>query len=63
MCNWVTMLYSGKLTEYCKPAILEKNKNHCKKSDKTLQENIDDFPPWGKLESELFGTPNTKRGN
>ena len=28
MCNWVTMLYSGKLTEHCKPAIMEKNKNH-----------------------------------
>ena len=28
MCNWVTMLYSRKLTEQCKPAITEKNKNH-----------------------------------
>ena len=28
MCNWVTMLYTGKLTEHCKPAIMEKNKNH-----------------------------------
>ena len=28
MCNWVTMLYSGKLTEHGKPAITEKNKNH-----------------------------------
>ena len=27
-CNWVTMLYSRKLTEHCKPAIMEKNKNH-----------------------------------
>ena len=27
MCNWVTMLYSRKLTEHCKPAIMEKNKN------------------------------------
>ena len=26
MCNWVTMLYSRKLTEYCKPAIMEKIK-------------------------------------
>ena len=24
MCNWVTMLYSKKLTEHCKPAIMEK---------------------------------------
>ena len=32
MCNWVTMLYSRKLTEHCKPAMMEKNflknKNH-----------------------------------
>ena len=28
MCNWVTMLYSSKLTEHCKPAIMEKNKYH-----------------------------------
>ena len=28
ICNWVTMLYSGKLTEHCKPAIMEKNKNN-----------------------------------
>ena len=28
MCNWVTMLYSRKLTEHCKTAIMEKNKNH-----------------------------------
>ena len=28
MCNWVTMLYSRKLTEHCKPAIMEKYKNH-----------------------------------
>ena len=31
MCNWVTMLYSRKLTEHCKPAVTEKNKNHKKK--------------------------------
>ena len=30
MCNWVTMLYSRKLTEHCKPATMEKNKNHKK---------------------------------
>ena len=26
MCNWVTMLCSGKLTEHCKPAIMKKIK-------------------------------------
>ena len=28
---WVTMLYSRNLTEYFKPAITEKNKNHKKR--------------------------------
>ena len=31
MCDWVTLLYSKKLTEHRKPAIVEKNKNHLKK--------------------------------
>ena len=26
MCDWVTLLYSRKLTEHCKPAIMEKIK-------------------------------------
>ena len=26
MCDWVTLLYSKKLTEYCKPTIMEKIK-------------------------------------
>ena len=26
MCNWVTLLYSRKPTEHCKPAIMEKIK-------------------------------------
>ena len=25
MCDWVTLLYSKKLTEHCKPALVEKN--------------------------------------
>ena len=28
MCNWVTLLYSRKLIEHCKPFITGKNKNH-----------------------------------
>ena len=28
MYNWVTMQYSRKSTEHCKPAITEKNKNY-----------------------------------
>ena len=30
MCDWVTLLYSRKLTEHGKPAILEKIKNNFK---------------------------------
>ena len=36
MCNWVTMLYSGKLTEHCKQGIMEKNKNHYIKNEKKI---------------------------
>ena len=32
--NWVTMLYSRNLTEHCKAAIMEKNKNHYIKKNK-----------------------------
>ena len=39
MCNWVTMLYSGKLTQHCKSAIMEKIKIIIKKKKK-LEENI-----------------------
>ena len=34
MCNWVTMLYSRKLTEHCKPAITEKIKIIINKKNK-----------------------------
>ena len=30
MCDWVPLLNSRKLTEHCKPAVVEKNKNHYK---------------------------------
>ena len=30
MCDWDTLLYSRKLTEHYKPAIMEKNKNNLK---------------------------------
>ena len=32
MCDWVTLLYSRKLTEYCKPVIMEEIKIITKKS-------------------------------
>ena len=41
MCNWVTMLYSRKLTEHCKPAIMEKKSlAKTKKQKEKKQENI-----------------------
>ena len=33
MCNWVTILYSRKLTEHCKPAIMKKSKNYIKQNN------------------------------
>ena len=36
MCNWVTMLYSSKLTEHCKSAMMEKNNNHYIKKIKII---------------------------
>ena len=30
ICNWVTMLYRRKLTEHCKPAIMEKKSLYIK---------------------------------
>ena len=34
MCGWFTLLYSRKLTEHCKPAIMEKIKIIIKKKEK-----------------------------
>ena len=44
MCNWVTMLYSKKLTEHCNPVIMEKNKNHYIK--KTLLSCFQNYLFW-----------------
>ena len=49
MCNWVTMLYSRKLTEHSKLAIMEKNKNRYIKKGK---ENI--FHVNGKQKREVM---------
>ena len=42
MCNWVTMLYSRKLTEHSKPARMKKNKKtlHIKKKKKRVRDNM-----------------------
>ncbi len=58
MCNWVTMLYSRKLTEHCKPAVMEKNKNNY---EHILREGRNDYE-FTKAESisssiDLFGAP------
>ena len=37
MYNWVALLRSGKLTEHCEPAIMEKKKNHNKKRGQYLK--------------------------
>ena len=36
MCDWVTLLYSRKLTEHCKPVIMEKIKIIKKKKKVTV---------------------------
>ena len=37
MCDWVTLLHSRKLTEHCKPAIMEKVKIILKRKDFRFQ--------------------------
>ena len=55
MCNWVTMLYSSKLTEHCKPAIMEKNKNHHLKK-KNKKKNYNGSFCRGALEANPIGS-------
>ena len=43
MCNWVTLLYSRKLTEYCKPAIMEKIKIILKKKSPGVLTRVEDL--------------------
>ena len=40
MCDWVTLLYSRKLTEHCKPAIMEKIKIILKKEMCVIQDTF-----------------------
>ena len=37
VCDWVTLLHSRNLTEHCKPAVMEKNKNHFLKKGRSLK--------------------------
>ena len=52
MCDWVTLLYSRKLTDHCKPAIMDKNKNHIKKNFriKEVKKDFNSFSPEGKVQ-------------
>ena len=52
MCDWVTLLYSRKLTDHCKPAIMDKNKNHIKKNFriKEVKKDFNSFSPGGKVQ-------------
>ena len=46
MCDWVTLLYSRKLTEHCKPAIMEKIKiiiKKIKRADIKLKYTLSNF--------------------
>ena len=46
MCDWVTLLYSRKLTKHCKPAIMEKIKIIKKKYKMLMKEIKDDTNRW-----------------
>ena len=54
MCDWVTMLYSGKLTEHCKPATMEKNKNHYKESLKIFEIIVDSHEVLERIPCTLY---------
>ena len=47
MCNWVSMLYSRKLTEQYKPVIMGKNKNHYIYKEKGL-EGVPNMAWWSR---------------
>ena len=40
MCDWVTLLYSRKLIEHCKPAIMEKKKHLKFKKEKEKEKRM-----------------------
>ena len=40
MCDWVTMLYSRKLTEHCKPVMMEKIKIILKKDKRMANKHM-----------------------
>ena len=59
MWNWVSMLYIRKLTEHCKPAIMEKNKillSHKKEQNHAICSNMYgtrvSHTEWNKSERE-----------
>ena len=44
MYDWVTLVYSRKLTEHCKPTIMEKSKNHYKQTNKQKARPVNPTP-------------------
>lgn len=40
MCDWITLLYSRKLTEHCKPTVMEKIKMKLKNKMTTTWKKI-----------------------
>ena len=54
MCDWVTLLYSKKLTEHCKPPIMEKIEVIFKKpkKKKKCKNNVNDQT---KISLDYFG--------
>ena len=64
MCDWVTLLYSRKSTEHCKPAMVDKNYLNNFKYNKMFQAHK--RPPRYVLEksiTEYFYNHETKRPN
>ena len=59
MCNFVTMLYNGKLTEHYKTAIMEKNKNHYILKKKEAHQNpVLDILIFGGISTFILSWPN-----
>ena len=49
MCGWVNLLYSRKLTEFCKPTIMEKMKIIKKKKRRTCARYVAWYWKWKEL--------------
>ena len=52
MCDWVTLLYSRKLTEHCKPTIMEK----IKIINKKIKKGVPVVAQWLTRNHEVVGS-------